>query len=246
MNYLEGDEIKRYYGVYRGIVKNIKDPQNLHRVAVQVPQVTGSETTDWAWPIVPSSKPPAIGQGVFICYQGGDPEYPLWIGTFGSATTGGSGITPVSGLFSYGAFHDETTQSVTSANTATAMKLGKTDYSNGVRVVGGSKITVDFDGLYNVQFSAQLHGLSGGGNGTTAQIWLDQNGTTVPQSNTKVTVNNNSPYVVASWNFLVYLQAAQYCRLMWAADNSQIKVEASTASPGPSVPSLIVTVTQVA
>jgi hypothetical protein len=32
---------------------------------------------------------------------------------------------------------------------------------------------------------------------------------------------------------------------MWATDNTQIKVETSSASPGPSIPSAIVTMTQV-
>jgi hypothetical protein len=28
-------------------------------------------------------KPPVIGQGVWIFYIGGDPEYPVWMGAFG-------------------------------------------------------------------------------------------------------------------------------------------------------------------
>ena len=243
------DPVKRLYGVYRAVVKDNKDPQNLRRLLVQS-QATGDEVTDWVWPIQATAKPPAIGQGVYIAYLGGDPEFPLWIGTFGSGstTTGtgeGGGETPPAGIYSYGAFHDETTQSA-ALNTATAVKFNKTDFSSGVSIVDTTELTVAYSGVYNVQFSFQFHGLSGGGNGTTAQVWLDKNGTAVPQSNTKVTVNNNSPYVVSAWNFLVYLKANQYCRLMWATDNTQIKIEASSASPGPSIPSAIVTVTQVA
>jgi hypothetical protein len=243
------DSIKRLYGVYRAVVVDNKDLQNLRRVKVQS-QATGPEVTDWVWPVYATAKPPAIGQGVYIAYLGGDPEFPLWIGTFGSAstTTGtgeGGGETPPAGIYSYGAFHDETTQSA-ALNTATAIKFNKTDFSSGVSVVDTTKLKVAYSGVYNVQFSLQFHGLSGGGNGTTAQVWLDKNGTAVPQSNTKVTVNNNSPYVVAAWNFLVYLKANQYCRLMWATDNTQIKVETSSASPGPAIPSSIITVTQVA
>ena len=173
------------------------------------------------------------------------------MGTFGTGSTttgtgeGGGGDTPPAGIYSYGAFHDETTQSA-ALNTATAVKFGKTDFSSGVKVVDQTKLTVAYDGVYNIQFSFQFHGLSGGGSGTTTQVWLDKMGTAVPQSNTKVSVNNNSPYIVAAWNFMVYLKANQYCRLMWATDNTQIKIEASTASPGPAVPSTIVTVTQVA
>lgn len=243
------DPVKRLYGVYRAVVKDNKDPQNLRRLLVQS-QATGDEVTDWVWPIQATAKPPAIGQGVYIAYLGGDPEFPLWIGTFGSGstTTGtgeGGGETPPAGIYSYGAFHDETTQSA-ALNTATAVKFNKTDFSSGVSIVDTTELTVAYSGVYNVQFSFQFHGLSGGGNGTTAQVWLDKNGTAVPQSNTKVTVNNNSPYVVSAWNFLVYLKANQYCRLMWATDNTQIKIEASSASPGPAIPSAIVTLTQVA
>jgi hypothetical protein len=243
------DSIKRLYGVYRAVVVNNRDPDNLRRLKVQS-QATGIEVTDWVWPIQATAKPPAIGQGVFILYQGGDPEFPLWVGTFGSAstTTGtgeGGGENPPAGIYAYGAFHDETTQSAV-LNTATAVQFNTTDFSSGVSVVDTTKLTVAYSGVYNVQFSFQFHGLSGGGNGTTAQIWLDKNGTAVPQSNTKVSVNNNSPYIVSAWNFLVYLNANQYCRLMWATDNTQIKLESSSASPGPAIPSTIVTVTQVA
>jgi hypothetical protein len=79
------DSIKRLYGVYRGVVKDNKDPQNQRRLKVQV-QTTGVEVTDWVWPIEPSSihtEVPVIGQGVWIAYIGGDPEYPVWSGAFG-------------------------------------------------------------------------------------------------------------------------------------------------------------------
>ena len=243
------DTIKRLHGIYRARVADNRDPDNLRRVKVQA-QTTGTEVTDWIWPLNATAKPPAIGQGVYVSYLGGDPEYPIWLGTFGKAstTTGtgeGGGETPPSGLLAYGAFHDETTQSA-ALNTATAVKFGKTDFSSGVSIVNQTRLTAAYSGVYNVQFSFQFHGLSGGGSGTTTQVWLDKNGTAVPYSNTLVTVNNNSPYVVAAWNFMVNLKAQQYCRLMWATNNTQIKIEASTPSPGPAVPSTIVTVTQVA
>ena len=245
------DDIKRHHGKHRAVVHDNKDPQNLRRIKAKVPQVTGFEVTDWIYPVHATAKPPAIGQGVFVEYLGGDPEYPVWVGAFGNGSTStgtgeGGGDNPPAGLLAYGAFHDETTQSVSGLNTATAVKFGKTDLSSGVSVVNGTQLKVAYDGVYNVQFSFQFHALSGGGNGITAQVWLDIDGTSVPQSNTKVSVNNNSPYVVAAWNFLVYLKATHYCRLMWATDNTQIKLESSSASPGPSIPATIVTVTQVA
>lgn len=79
------DPIKRLHGVYRGVVKDNKDPQNQRRLQIQV-QTTGTEVTDWAWPMEPSSihtDVPVIGQGVWVFYIGGDPEYPVWSGSFG-------------------------------------------------------------------------------------------------------------------------------------------------------------------
>lgn len=243
------DGIQRHHSLYRAIVRDVNDPQSLRRVKVNVPQVTGLEITDWVWPLSATAKPPAIGQGVFISYLGGDPEYPIWMGVFGNSSTTsgtgeGGGDNPPAGFLSYGAFHDENTQSA-SLNTATPVFFRSTDFSSGVTISNNTKLKASYSGVYNIQFSFQLHGISGGGNGTTVKIWLAKNGTAVPSSNTLVTVNNNSPYVVAAWNFMAYLHAQEYVEIMWATDNTQIKIEASQPSIGPLVPSTIVTVTQV-
>jgi hypothetical protein len=80
------DPIKRYYGVYRGVVKDNKDPNKQRRLKVSITQTTGNEITDWVWPMDSSSihtDVPVVGQGIWITYIGGDPEYPIWLGTFG-------------------------------------------------------------------------------------------------------------------------------------------------------------------
>jgi Type VI secretion system/phage-baseplate injector OB domain len=76
----------RHHGFHRGIVKENKDPQNQRRVKVSVPQITGAEKTEWAWPMEPahiSVDVPVIGQGVWVTYLNGDPDYPVWSGTYG-------------------------------------------------------------------------------------------------------------------------------------------------------------------
>jgi hypothetical protein len=80
------DAVKRYDAIYRGIVKDNKDPQKLRRLKISVPQITGEETTDWVWPVEPASihtDVPIVGQGIWVLYIGGDPEYPIWMGAFG-------------------------------------------------------------------------------------------------------------------------------------------------------------------
>ena len=79
------DSVKRLHGVYRGVVAVNVDPTGQRRVQVRV-QTTGNEITDWVSPVEPaniSTEVPVIGQGVWISYVGGDPEYPVWHGAFG-------------------------------------------------------------------------------------------------------------------------------------------------------------------
>jgi len=80
------DPVKRLYGIYRGVVKDTRDPDKQRRLKVSIPQVSGTEVSEWAWPIEPSSintDVPIVGQGVWISFIGGDPDYPVWSGAFG-------------------------------------------------------------------------------------------------------------------------------------------------------------------
>ena len=79
------DGTKHLHGVYRAVVKDNRDPDNLRRLKLQV-QTTGLEITDWAWPVEMAGTNvgfPEIGQGVWVSYIGGDQEYPIWHGKFG-------------------------------------------------------------------------------------------------------------------------------------------------------------------
>jgi hypothetical protein len=48
--------------------------------------VLADAVTEWAWPIASASNTkvaaPALGEGVFVMFEGGDPSYPLWTGLF--------------------------------------------------------------------------------------------------------------------------------------------------------------------
>ena len=233
------DVVKRYDAIYRAVVRDNRDPDNLRRLKVSIPQVTGEEITDWIWPVVSTKRPPAIGTGIYVFYVGGDPEYPVWIGEFGKPDT-------LQGLFAYGSWYDTTTQTITSGGSK-AVTVNTTDMSQGIKVVNGSKFTVDYDATYNLQFSLQLIRQSGGGNGNTAQIWLSKNGTTIPNSATRIDVTTNAPQQVAAWNFFVKMKRNDYVQLMWSANTSSMQIlAASGSSPAPAVPSVIVTMNQIA
>lgn len=83
----------KYYGKYRGMVLNNVDPMQMGRLQAQVPDVTGLLPASWAMPCVPVAgiqnglfALPLIGSGVWIEFEHGDIDYPVWVGCFwGSA-----------------------------------------------------------------------------------------------------------------------------------------------------------------
>jgi uncharacterized protein involved in type VI secretion and phage assembly len=83
----------KFYGKYRGAVLNNVDPQQIGRLLVQVPDVAGLAPSSWAMPCFPFSGKqmgawalPQIGAGVWVEFEQGDPDYPIWSGCwFGSA-----------------------------------------------------------------------------------------------------------------------------------------------------------------
>jgi hypothetical protein len=79
----------RFYGKYRGMVLNNVDPMQRGRLLVQVPDVTQFGPASWAEPCFPGGglqfgmiAIPMIGSGVWVEFEQGDPDYPLWTGSF--------------------------------------------------------------------------------------------------------------------------------------------------------------------
>ena len=78
----------RFPTIYRAVVVDNKDPENRKRLKLQIPQVLNSQSTEWAWPVEPSNlelEVPEIGQGVWAMFEGGDPNFPVWLGVFGDS-----------------------------------------------------------------------------------------------------------------------------------------------------------------
>ena len=76
-----------FYGKYRGTVANNIDPMQMGRIQAQVPDVLGPNISSWALPCVPIAGiqagvycVPSVGSGVWIEFEQGDPEYPIWAG----------------------------------------------------------------------------------------------------------------------------------------------------------------------
>jgi len=143
----------------------------------------------------------------------------------------------------YGAFYDTTTHTAAAINTAYAITLNSTSLSNGVYIGSPtSRVYVAQNGVYNMQFSAQLDNTSGGNH--LIFIWLRINGTNVANSAGQVRLKGTNDELVASWNYVEQLKAGDYVELMWSVDNTSVQILAQAASaPVPAIPSVILTVT---
>jgi hypothetical protein len=83
----------RYYGKFRGTVVNNVDPMQIGRIQAIVPDVSNVIPTSWAMPCVPVAgintgvfTVPQMGAGVWIEFEHGDPDRPIWVGGYwGSA-----------------------------------------------------------------------------------------------------------------------------------------------------------------
>ena len=83
------DETKKFYGKYRGTVMNNIDPMQIGRIQAIVPDVLGPIPTSFAMPCFPITGKqmgtfmlPQIGSGVWIEFEQGNPDYPIWTGGY--------------------------------------------------------------------------------------------------------------------------------------------------------------------
>jgi hypothetical protein len=172
----------------------------------------------------------------------------------GSLNVSGSIYKDGNKQFNYGQWSSLETQTG-SANTAYAMKLEvPVPEFEGIYVGNNgsgfpTRIYVENNGVYNIQFSAQLH--------TTANeacdfsVWFAMTGSNIMDSNTDFSIEKVSGggFDVAALNFLTPISSGSYVELYWSKTtaNGQLQAKGIQSTPTrPATPSVIVTVTQVA
>lgn len=77
------------YGKFRGTVINNVDPMQIGRIQAMVPDLAGFVPGTWAMPCLPMAgintgvfTVPMIGSGVWVEFERGDPDYPIWVGGY--------------------------------------------------------------------------------------------------------------------------------------------------------------------
>lgn len=91
-----------FYGKYQGVVVNVIDPERRGRILAQVPAVYKDGVSGWAEPCLPLVgigtgflALPQLGSKVWIEFEQGDPERPIWCGGFWAPGTAPMAIAPL-------------------------------------------------------------------------------------------------------------------------------------------------------
>ena len=142
-----------------------------------------------------------------------------------------------------GSFYDTTDQPAT-ANTATIITIDSTDTpnTNGISIVDGSKITVVYAGVYNLQFSLQLQNTDNAIQDIS--IWLRQNGTDLVGSTGLISIParksasaGEEAHGIFGWNYFVSMAAGDYIQLVWSTTLASVTIQAYAAGTSPTRPS---------
>jgi hypothetical protein len=204
-------------------------------------------------PNLPNAPREGYNSGYFDQYSNVLRLYFNQIDNFGASLLNGSGGGSVT--FPYGAFSSGVTQSAAS-NTATALTFNTTDFANGFSIVSNSRITPDYPGLYNLQFSVQIQSLSNAPE--DIYIWLKQYTAATATladivGSTGVVgmlarKNPGDPsHDIKGWNYYVSMASGDYLQIYWSTTNGTdvtIPYYAASASPTkPATQSVVATMT---
>jgi hypothetical protein len=150
--------------------------------------------------------------------------------------------------FPFGAFQSLVDQPIATANTAYAMTLDTTDFSNGVTLSNSSRINVTNAGLYNLQWSGQF--VNTDSQIHDSSVWIRINGTNLTGSTGFLSIPSShggvDGHLIVGWNYFLQLAQNDYVELYWSATNTAISLQhfaAQTSPTRPSTASLIVTMT---
>lgn len=162
-----------------------------------------------------------------------------------SATAGEIMVRPTVPIkMNYGRFASTADQTAASANTAYAITYNTTNAASGTSVVSSSRLTPAEAGYYAINLSVQV--TSTNSSSSTFYVWLAKNGTAQANTTRAFTIKANGDTKVVAVTYDVSLAAGDYVELMWAADSTNVFLDATSGLAfAPDIPSALVSFTQV-
>jgi hypothetical protein len=143
----------------------------------------------------------------------------------------------------YGSFSSTADQTLGAINTATAVTFNNTASSNGVTLSNNSRLNVVEAGFY--QLDAVLQLTSESSSAKNVYFWLRKNGTNVANTTRAISVNINGGFTPISLNYTISLVANDYVEFYWAADDTNVTLDAIPASAfAPAAPSVLANINQ--
>lgn len=161
------------------------------------------------------------------------------------ATTGQIAVRPtIEQQLFYGQFAKTVDQVPTAINTANAITWSSSLIANGVTIgAPTSRIVVANAGLY--RFSASFQLTSGSASVKNVYLWYRKNGVDIASSTLVTSMDSGSAIRAPSRSLMVSLAAGDYIELMWAADDTNVTLDAIAATAfAPAAPAALLTVQQ--
>jgi hypothetical protein len=147
----------------------------------------------------------------------------------------------------YGSFYSSVDQTAGGTSTPTYVRFNNSGVGCGHVTIDGANtanVVVAHTGLYNFDFQLQV--TSTNSSRSNIWIWIRKNGTDVPRSATKLSIESNGGVIAPSWAWRVSMNANDVFQLMWAVDSTNVSLTAPGASGfAPETPSATLQVTQV-
>ena len=156
----------KYYGIYQGVVSNIKDTEKRGRIKVQCPDVLGEVESAWCDPVIPVAYDgggdfcmPAVEETVWIMFIAGDANRPVWFGNWWQKEMTPIGTNYIklddTRIISYKDFsivvheHNVTISNCNDISVCNTIKMNK----NGIQISSKKDITITSEKNVNVKGS---------------------------------------------------------------------------------------------
>jgi hypothetical protein len=162
-----------------------------------------------------------------------------------NATTGQIAVRPtIEQQLFYGQFAKTVDQVPSAINTANAITWTSSLIANGVTIgAPTSRIVVANAGLY--RFSASFQLTSGSASVKNVWLWYRKNGVDITNSALITSMDSGSAIRAPSRSLLISLAASDYIEIMWAADDTNVTLDAIAATAfAPAAPAALLTVQQ--